>query len=52
MELEVEVETLALGTDGDARDDGDSVAAIKMPHDRRSANGRPGLRDSGGQEEA
>lgn len=43
VELIEQSQALALGTDGDSRDDGDLVAAVTMPMHRSLAARRPGL---------
>ena len=51
-ELVVQVQAVALGADGDSRDDGDLVATIAVAMDGRLAAGRPGLDYVGDQEES
>ncbi len=49
--LVIEAEMLSLGTDGNSRDDGDSLAAIAMAQDRSLASRGPGLDHVGDQQE-
>ena len=43
VELVEKAQALALGTNGDSRDDGDFVTAVAVPMHRSLASGRPGL---------
>lgn len=49
--LVIEAETLSLGTDGDGRNHGDSLAPIPMTQDRSLAPWGPGLDHVGDQQE-
>jgi hypothetical protein len=49
--LVIEAEMLSLGTDGDSRDNGDSLSSIPMTQDRSLAPGGPGLDHVGDQQE-
>jgi hypothetical protein len=49
--LVIEAEVLSLGTDGDARDNGDFLSAIPMAQDRGLAPRGPGLDHVGDQQE-
>ncbi len=52
VEPEEKVEALTPGTDGDAGDDRDPIAAIEVPENRRPAQRGPALGDGGSQKEA
>ena len=51
-ELVIEAEMLAPRTNGDSRDDGDSLASIGMTQDRSLATRSPGLDHGGDQQES
>lgn len=52
VELVEKPQALALGADGDSRDDGDFVPAVTVPMHRSLASRRPGLDHIGDQQES